>query len=568
MWMKLSGNAAKVLRERYLLRDSSGKVAETPEQMFRRVARAIACSREEEEQFYNAMSSLEFLPNTPTLMNAGTGIGQLSACFALPIEDSIESVYATLKNAALIHQSGGGTGFDFSRIRPKGDLVMSTKGVASGPISFITLFDKSTEIMKQGGKRRGANQGILRIDHPDIEEFIRIKSENPDAIKNFNLSVAITDGFMKAVESGSGYNLINPRTGEPVKKESAGRMFDLIVDCAWKCGDPCIIFIDEINRHNPTPAAGSLDATNPCAELPLLPYESCNLGAINLSKAVKGKGVDWEKLKRLVHLGIKFLDSVIEKNRFPLNETRKITLANRKIGLGVMGFADMLVILGIPYNSEEAVAMGGRVMKFIRDESKKASAALAMKYGSFPNFRKSIWAKSYSRMRNATTNCLQPTGTVSIIAECSSSIEPIFGIAFVRNVLGGKSLVEVNPLFRKVAREKGFYTNELIYKIVKKGTLSGIKEVPESARKVFVCAHDIGYEWHIRMQAAFQEHTDNAVSKTVNLPHSATRNDVRKAFMLAYRLKCKGITVYRDRSKGEQVLNLGVKECPKNICPL
>ena len=566
--MKLSSNALKVLRERYLLKDRNRRIIETPDHLFRRVANAITKNKKQAKEFYGVMSRLEFVPNTPTLMNAGTDIGQLSACFVLPVEDSLESIYTTLKNSALIHQSGGGTGFDFSRLRPEGDTVFSTKGTSSGPVSFISIFDKSTDVIKQGGKRRGANQGILRIDHPDIVEFIKIKSTNPSSFRNFNLTVAITDRFMKAVKANRNYDLINPRNRKTVKRVNAKKIFNLIVDSAWRCGDPCLIFIDEINRRNPTPALGRLEATNPCAELPLLPYESCNLGAINLSKVVENKEIDWEKLRRLVQTGVTFLDNVVDKNKYPLKEIRDITLANRKIGLGVMGFADMLVLLGIPYNTEEAVSLGEKIMKFIKTESKNQSAKLAGKYRNFPNFRKSIWARKYRKMRNATTNCLQPTGTVSIIAGCSSSIEPIFGIAFVRHVLAGKNLVDVNPLFRKTARERGFYTKNLIYRIVRRGTIQGIKEIPEDVRKVFVCAHDIKPEWHITMQAAFQKHIDNAVSKTVNLPHNASRKDVEKAFLLAYRLKCKGITVYRDRSKKEQVLSLGVKECPKGICPV
>ena len=566
--MKLSSNALKVLRERYLLKDRNRRIIETPDHLFRRVANAITKNKKQAKEFYGVMSRLEFVPNTPTLMNAGTDIGQLSACFVLPVEDSLESIYTTLKNSALIHQSGGGTGFDFSRLRPEGDTVFSTKGTSSGPVSFISIFDKSTDVIKQGGKRRGANQGILRIDHPDIVEFIKIKSTNPSSFRNFNLTVAITDRFMKAVKANRNYDLINPRNRKTVKRVNAKKIFNLIVDSAWRCGDPCLIFIDEINRRNPTPALGRLEATNPCAELPLLPYESCNLGAINLSKVVENRKIDWEKLRRLVQTGVTFLDNVVDKNKYPLKEIRDITLANRKIGLGVMGFADMLVLLGIPYNTEEAVSLGEKIMKFIKTESKNQSAKLAGKYRNFPNFRKSIWARKYRKMRNATTNCLQPTGTVSIIAGCSSSIEPIFGIAFVRHVLAGKNLVDVNPLFRKTARERGFYTKNLIYRIVRRGTIQGIKEIPEDVRKVFVCAHDIKPEWHITMQAAFQKHIDNAVSKTVNLHHNASRKDVEKAFLLAYRLKCKGITVYRDRSKKEQVLSLGVKERPKGICPV
>ncbi len=568
---RLSTNSRKVLKERYLLRDRKRRVRETPDQLFRRVAKAVAETKKQEKEFYDAMSQLEFLPNTPTLMNAGTSLGQLSACFVLPIEDSLESIYETLKHSAMIHQTGGGTGFDFSRLRQEGDTVMSTKGASSGPVSFMSLFDRSTDIIKQGGKRRGANQGILRVDHPDIEKFIMIKSRDPVAMKNFNLSVGITDRFMKAVKAGKSFSLVSPRTGKTAKKVNAGKLFRSIAESAWKCGDPCLIFIDEINRKNPTPGVGRIEATNPCAELPLLPYESCNLGAINLSKVLK-KGernkysIDWQKLKRLVKLGITFLDNVIDRNKYPLEEIRKMTLANRRIGMGVMGFADMLIMLRIPYDSDEAVSTGENIMKFIKEESKSQSERIAEKKGSFPNFSRSIW-KKHRRMRNATTNSLQPTGTVSIIADCSFSIEPIFGVAFVRHVLDGKDLVDVNPLFRKTAKERGFYSRDLIYRIARKGTLRGIREVPPDIRKLFATAHDISPEQHVKMQAAFQKHTDNAVSKTINMKSTATKKDVEKAFMLAYDSKCKGITVYRDRSRKEQVLSLGVKKCPSGICP-
>jgi len=564
--LKLTLNALSVLEKRYLQKDDRGNVIETPAQMFRRVAKAVAAPdalydrsanlKETEKEFYNVMTKLEFLPNSPTLMNAGTEIGQLSACFVLPVPDSIEGIFNALKYMALIHKSGGGTGFSFSNLRPKGDVVRSTKGIASGPVSFMKIFNTATEVIKQGGRRRGANMGILRVDHPDIFEFITIK-EKEGVLDNFNISVGVTDSFMKALEKGDEYELINPRTGKPVKTVRAEDVFNLIVMMAWRTGDPGIVFLDEINRHNPTPHVGRIESTNPCGEVPLLPYESCNLGSINLSRMIRDGKIDWDKLRRTVRTAIHFLDNVIDANKYPLPQIEKMTKANRKVGLGVMGFAEMLAKLGIPYNSEEGVTTAEKVMSFISEEARKKSVELGEERGSFPNFEGSIWEKrGYNAMRNATVTSIAPTGTISIIAGTSSGIEPFFAISYVRNVMGTQ-LFEVNSIFEKMAEERGFYSPELLAKIAKEGSVQRIKEIPSDVRRVFVTALDIAPEWHVRMQAAFQKYTDNAVAKTVNLPNEATLEDVRKIFLLAYKLKCKGITVYRYGSKSEQVLTIG-----------
>jgi ribonucleoside-diphosphate reductase alpha chain len=487
-------------------------------------------------------------------MNAGTELGQLAACFVLPVEDSMEGIFGAVKNMAVIHQSGGGTGFSFSQLRPKGDVVKSTGGIASGPVSFMRVFDVATGVIKQGGKRRGANMGILDVDHPDILDFIRAKEEGEFA--NFNTSVAVTDEFMHAVARNEDYDLVNPRTKAVVRSLNARKVFDEIVTYAWKVGDPGILFIDEINRHNPLSAIGAIEATNPCSEQPLLPYEACNLGSINVSRFVNsGSGdVAWERLKETIRLCVRFLDDVIDVNRYPMPEIVDMSRANRKIGLGVMGFAELLITLGIPYDSTDALSLAEKLMRFVTDEARQCSQALGLEKGSFPNFELSSW-KEYKAMRNATVTTIAPTGTISIIAGCSSGIEPLFAVAFVRNVMGG--MLEINTLFAAIAKGRGFYSTDLIRAIAKRGSILDIDGIPADIKRIFVTALDISPEWHVRMQAAFQKYTDNAVSKTVNLPADATQEDVRRVFLLAYELGCKGITVYRYGSK-EQVLSLNI----------
>jgi ribonucleoside-diphosphate reductase alpha chain len=565
--LKLSINAIKVLERRYLLKDEEGSVIETPTELFRRVAHTVAAAETSfdpaadmkglEQAFFKLMSNLEFLPNTPTLMNAGAPLGQLSACFVLPVEDSIIGIFETLKNMAIIHQSGGGTGFSFSRLRPKGDVVRSTSGVASGPVSFMKIFDSATGVMKQGGKRRGANMGILSADHPDIVEFILAKSDGV-TLSNFNISVAATDEFMEAVSKARNWPLINPRTGKKVKSINARELFNMIVDNAWRTGDPGLIFLDEINRHNPTPHLGRLEATNPCGELPLLPYESCNLGSINLAQMVSERQVDWTKLRQVIHLAVHFLDNVIEANIFPLPVIEEITRrGNRKIGLGVMGFADALIKLGVPYDSEEGLESAERIIQFVSEEAHRASEELAARRGVFPNFEGSIYdSPNGPKLRNATVLSIAPTGTISIIAGCSSGIEPLFAVAFVRNVMEGARLLEVNPVFEQVARRRGFFSQELMEQVAQRGTLRGIKGVPEDVRRVFVTDWDIAPQWHVEMQARFQKYTDNSVSKTINLLAEATPEEIRRIYTMAHKLKCKGITVYRYGSKKQQVLTL------------
>jgi ribonucleoside-diphosphate reductase alpha chain len=564
--LKLTVNAVNILKKRYLLKDEKGHVVETPDEMFHRVAEAVASAEKEydpdadlqslQEEFYRLMVSLDYLPNSPTLMNAGTEVGQLSACFVLPVEDSIPGIFDAVKDMALVHKSGGGTGFSFSRLRPRGDVVQSTMGIASGPLSFMRIFDVTTEVIRQGGRRRGANMGILRCDHPDILDFITTK-DTEGLMSNFNLSVGLTDEFMQAMEKDDVYFLRNPRSDAVTGSLHARDVFNLIVTQAWRTGDPGLIFLDTINRANPTPHLGEIESTNPCGEQPLLPWESCNLGSINLKAMVEGGKLNRDSLTRTIHSAVHFLDNIIDINRWPLEKTERVTKGNRKIGLGIMGFADALLMMGIPYDSEEALQAAEEIATILEEESHRASSLLADKRGVFPNFKGSIWDGKGAPMRNATTVTIAPTGTISIIAGCSSGIEPLFAIAFVRNVIEGTQLMEINPIFEEVAREGGFYSNDLMMEIARSGTIQHIDTIPEDVRRIFVTAFDIAPEWHVRMQSVFQKHCDNAVSKTINFPSDASIDDIEASYRLAYELGCKGITVYRYGSKKEQVLYLG-----------
>ncbi|VVB73122.1 Vitamin B12-dependent ribonucleoside-diphosphate reductase [uncultured archaeon] len=563
--LKLDLNATKVLSKRYLQRDENNRIIETPKQMFRRVARVIATSdsqyggspKQSEETFFRMMSGLDFVPNSPTLMNAGTRLGNLSACFVLPVEDSLEGIFDTLKNAAVIHQSGGGTGFSFSRLRPRGDVVKSTMSVASGPVSFMRIYDAMTDTIKQGGRRRGANMGILRCDHPDVVEFINCKADG--GMQNFNISVAATDAFMKAVQKDDDYDLINPRNGEVARTMPARTVFDIIVRNAWKTGDPGLVFIDRMNKENTIRDVGLIEATNPCGEVPLLPFESCNLGSLNLSRFIDSKGADfdWGRLRTAVREAVHFLDNVIDANTYPLKQIDAMSKSNRRIGLGVMGWADALILLGIRYDTKEALSLADRLMRFINDEALKASVELAEKRGSFPNFAHSTLRKEHKHMRNVALTTIAPTGTISIIAGCSSGIEPLFAVSFYREVMEKTKLLETNKAFEKVAIDRGFYSRDLMEKIAHGLSIQKMSEIPKDVREVFVTAHDIPPEWHVRMQAEFQKHVDNAVSKTVNLPFDAKPSEVEDVYMAAYRLGVKGITVFRYGSKAEQVLYVG-----------
>ena len=551
--IELSKNALTVLEKRYLLRDENNKVIETPEDMFDRVASFIATTDEEKEEFLELMTSLRFLPNSPTLMNAGTALGNLSACFVLPIEDDMTSIFEAVKYAALIQQSGGGTGFSFTKLRPKNDVVKTTGGVASGPISFIEVFNSTTNTIRQGGRRRGANMGILRVDHPDIMEFITCK-EDQTRFTNFNFSVALTESFMKSVEKNEDFDLINPRNNKAVGKMNAREVFNKIVEMAWKNGEPGIVFIDRINQDNPTPELGEIESTNPCGELPMLAWESCNLGSINLLQHISKRKIDWDLLEKSVRAAVRFLDNVIEKNNYILPKIEEMTKANRKIGLGIMGFADMLIKLRIRYDSEEGLLAASKVMDFVQKTARDESSNLGKERGNFPNFNKSIYREKIEHLRNATVTSIAPTGTISLIAGCSSGIEPYYALAYTRNVLDGKKLLEVNPIFEQELKNLKLHTEDLLEKVSSSNTIQGLDDIPEELREIYVTSHDINPEWHIKMQAAFQKYNDNATSKTINFASTATKEDIAIAYMFAYTQGCKGITVYRDGSRKYQVL--------------
>lgn len=565
---RLSPNAVTVLRRRYLATHAGGTIRETPAQMFRRVAENVAhaetlyphsrrTERHRAQQFHEMMSRLDFLPNSPTLMNAGRDLQQLSACFVLPVDDSLESIFEAVKDQALIHQSGGGTGFSFSHLRPANDVVASTNGIASGPVSFMQVFNTATEVIKQGGTRRGANMGVLRVDHPDILEFIAVKQQ-PHALTNFNLSIAITDAFMRALEQGQEYALINPRTQRAVARVKAALVFDRLTEAAWNTGEPGVIFLDTINAANPTPHIGRMESTNPCGEQPLLPYESCNLGSIDIARFMTGPSkhprIDFDRLEGTIRLAVRFLDDVLDMSRFPLPQIDAITKGNRKIGLGVMGFADLLIRLNIPYDSADALAVAERIMRFLWEIGREASAELAKERGVFPNFKGSRLESAGQRLRNATVTTVAPTGTISIIADCSPGIEPLYGISFIRTVMEDTRLVSLHPAFVRHAKRAGIYSKELIQRVAAHGSIHTMTDIPETIRRLFVTAHDISPDQHVRMQAVFQKYSDSGVSKTINLPATAKQKDVASAFKLAYQLGCKGITVFRSGSRERQVM--------------
>ena len=573
---ELSPNAVRVLEARYLRRDRERKVIETPEECFQRVARAVAQAElllgtageadRWQETFHGLLSSLDFLPNSPTLSNAGTPLGQLSACFVLPVEDTMESIFGALRAMALLQRSGGGTGFSFSRLRPKGDVVSSTGGEASGPVSFMRIFDCATQNIKQGGRRRGANMGVLRVDHPDIIEFIEAKLSGAE-LQNFNLSVGVTDRFMEAVSAGGSYELIHPGSLKGAGRLKARDVFDRIVSAAWRTGDPGLIYLDAINRANPTPSLGEIECTNPCGEVPLLPWESCVLGSINLASMVRvvngSADVDWDRLRHAVHVGVRFLDDVIEVNREPLPEVAEATRGNRKIGLGVMGFAECLILLGVRYDSDEAVLWADRLMVFIAEEARKASRQLAEERGVFPNWSRSVYAAGDQKLRNATVLSIAPTGTISIIAGTSGGIEPLFALAYRReHTLGGEPLTEVNSIFLRYLEEHRLNTKGLLDEVLDTGSIRHVTSVPQAVRRLFVTAAEVSAHQHLRIQHAFQRHVDNAVSKTINLPADSDQEEVAHVYLEGWRLGLKGVTIYRYGSKAGQVLTLGVDEDP------
>ncbi|MGE5106675.1 MAG: adenosylcobalamin-dependent ribonucleoside-diphosphate reductase [Sphingobacteriales bacterium] len=570
--VQLSANSMKVLQRRYLRRNTDGSVIETPDELFHRVAKAVASAelfwnktgteKIWEDKFYRVMNELLFLPNSPTLMNAGTGNNQLSACFVLPVDDNMNSIFTTLKNAALIQQSGGGTGFNFSHLRPKDDLVFATGGTASGPVSFMKIFDTATEHIKQGGKRRGANMGILNVDHPDIEEFINAKREKR-VLNNFNTSVGITDEFMNTVEHNGEWNLIHPNSKAIVKNISAKKIWNDIIENAWQTGDPGLIFIDTINRTNPTPGLGKMECTNPCGEVPLLAYEPCNLGSVNLSKFIKQNNssneIDWHHLEEVIKIAIRFLDNVIEVNNYIFPEIKTMALGNRKIGLGVMGWAELLILLEIPYDSEKAIRLAEQLMQFIQQKTIEESVLLAEERGVFLNWNKSIYYPD-KKIRNATMTSIAPTGTISIIADTSPSIEPLFALAFQRqHVLNDETLFSINPLFINYLKKHKLYSEKIIQQLIKDGVAGQIKELPLTVKHLFKTALEISPPWHLQHQLAFQKHTDNAVSKTINLPETASEMEVEEIYKSAWQQRAKGITIFRYNSREKQVMQQGIK---------